>query len=194
VAAAWQGTELLRTVYAADLAHARDALERFYRWADGVGVGGAVAAGPYRQGLGSRNPRLPRDQRLLQRPTEAMNLLIKKVKRVGHGFRNFTNYRLRLLLHCGVTWQTRPTASLRGRSPRLLGDSAPPPGRHRDGLQQQRGEARTAGVVAELLDAQAGLVEAGQRHQVMPLVVPLAANCDMGVDELGVIDRALTLG
>jgi transposase len=31
-------------------------------------------------------------------PTEAVNLLIKKIKRVGHGFRNFTNYRLRLLL------------------------------------------------------------------------------------------------
>jgi transposase len=51
-------------------------------------------------------------------PTEAVNLLIKKVKRVGHGFRNFTNYRLRLLLHCGVTWQAHQTASLRGRSPR----------------------------------------------------------------------------
>jgi hypothetical protein len=31
-------------------------------------------------------------------PTEAMNLLIKKIKRTGHGFRNFDNYRLRLLL------------------------------------------------------------------------------------------------
>ena len=31
-----------------------------------------------------------------------MNLLIKKIKRTGHGFRNFDNYRLRLLLHCGV--------------------------------------------------------------------------------------------
>ena len=49
-------------------------------------------------------------------PTEAVNLLIKKVKRVGHGFRNFDNYRL--LLHCGVTWQVAQTASLRGRSPR----------------------------------------------------------------------------
>jgi transposase len=28
-------------------------------------------------------------------PTEAINLLVKKVKRVGHGFRNLTNYRLR---------------------------------------------------------------------------------------------------
>jgi transposase len=38
-------------------------------------------------------------------PTEAVNLLVKKVKRVGHGFRNFDNYRLRLLLHCGVRWR-----------------------------------------------------------------------------------------
>jgi transposase len=53
-------------------------------------------------------------------PTEAVNLLIKQVKRVGHGFRNFENYRLRLLLRCGVRWQTHPTASLRGRSPRLV--------------------------------------------------------------------------
>jgi hypothetical protein len=53
-------------------------------------------------------------------PTEAMNLLIKKVKRVGHGFRNFGNYRLRLLLHCGVRWQTHRTARLRGRYPRLV--------------------------------------------------------------------------
>jgi hypothetical protein len=53
-------------------------------------------------------------------PTEAMNLLVKKVKRVGHGFRNFGNYRLRLLLHCGVRWQTHRTARLRGRYPRLV--------------------------------------------------------------------------
>jgi hypothetical protein len=52
-------------------------------------------------------------------PTEAVNLLIKKVKRLGHGFRNFANYRLRLLLHCGVRWPTHQTARLRGRSPRL---------------------------------------------------------------------------
>jgi hypothetical protein len=47
-----------------------------------------------------------------------MNLLIKRVKRVGHGFRNFTNYRL--LLHCGVKWQTHHTARLRGRYPGLV--------------------------------------------------------------------------
>jgi len=50
-------------------------------------------------------------------PTEAMNLLIKK--RVGHGFRNFDNYRLRLLLHYGVGWQTQQPTRIRGRLPRL---------------------------------------------------------------------------
>jgi transposase len=121
VAAAWQGKELLRAVYAAGGTQAaRAALDRFYRWADGVQI-----------------PELSRLARTVRAweaeilafhatggcsngPTEAVNLLIKKVKRVGHGFRNFTNYRLRLLLHCGVRWQTHRTARLRGRSPRLV--------------------------------------------------------------------------
>jgi transposase len=47
--------------------------------------------------------------------TEAASLLIKMVKRIGHGFCDFANYRLRLLLHCGVRWQTHRTARLRGR-------------------------------------------------------------------------------
>ena len=49
----------------------------------------------------------------------AVNLLIKKILRVGHGLRNFHNYRLRPLLHCGVTWQNHTPISLRGRLPRL---------------------------------------------------------------------------
>lgn len=52
-------------------------------------------------------------------PTEAVNLLIKKVLRVAHGFRNVEHYRLRLLLHCGVKWQTPPATRIRGRSPRF---------------------------------------------------------------------------
>ncbi len=52
-------------------------------------------------------------------PTEAMNLLIKKIKRVGHGFRNIDNYRLRLVLFCGVDWQTPQPTRIRGRLPRL---------------------------------------------------------------------------
>jgi transposase len=51
-------------------------------------------------------------------PTEAINLLIKRIKRVGFGFRNFDNYRLRLLLHSGVNWHTPTATPIRGRPPR----------------------------------------------------------------------------
>jgi transposase len=120
VAAAWQGKELLRAVYAAvGMAAARAALERFSRWCNGVQV-------PELSRL-ARTVRVWEGEILAWHvtdgcsngPTEAVNLLIKNVKRVGHGFRNFANDRLRLLLHCGVRWQTHPTARLRGRSPHL---------------------------------------------------------------------------
>jgi transposase len=43
-------------------------------------------------------------------PTEGLNLLVKKVKRCGHGFRTFEHYRLRVLLHTGgITWPARPS-------------------------------------------------------------------------------------
>jgi len=42
-------------------------------------------------------------------PTEGLNLCVKRVKRCGHGFRSFDNYRLRVLLHAGgITWPQRP--------------------------------------------------------------------------------------
>lgn len=34
-------------------------------------------------------------------PTEALNNLIKRIKRIGFGFRNFDNYRIRVLLYAG---------------------------------------------------------------------------------------------
>jgi transposase len=52
-------------------------------------------------------------------PTEGLNLLVKKVKRCGHGFRNFEHYRLRVLLHAGgVSWPSPPRPPrIRERSP-----------------------------------------------------------------------------
>jgi hypothetical protein len=52
-------------------------------------------------------------------PTEGLNLCVKKVKRCGHGFRQFEHYRLRVLLHAGgVTWTRRPSPPrIRTRSP-----------------------------------------------------------------------------
>jgi hypothetical protein len=52
-------------------------------------------------------------------PTEAINLLIERSRRDTHGFRNFCNYQLRLLLSYGTTWNTHSTAQIRTRSPQL---------------------------------------------------------------------------
>jgi transposase len=121
VAAAWQGKELLRTVYrAVGPAAPAPPWSACYRWCDGVGVpelsrlAGTVRAWEaeilaWHATGGCSNG-----------PTEAVNLLLKQVKRVGHRFRNFANHHLRLLLHCGVRWQTHRTARLRGRSPRFV--------------------------------------------------------------------------
>ena len=39
--------------------------------------------------------------RVTNAPTEALNNLIKRIKRIGFGFRNFENYRIRALLYAG---------------------------------------------------------------------------------------------
>jgi transposase len=120
-AVVWQGKELLRAVYAADgTAAARAALERFYHWADGVEVAELSRLARTVKAWEAEILAWHATEGCSNGPTEAVNLLIKKVKWVGHGFRNFASYRLRLLLHCGVTWQTHRTARLRGRNPRSV--------------------------------------------------------------------------
>ncbi len=120
VAASVLGKELLREVYAAiDLAHARRRLTLFYQWC-------AEAEVPELTRLAKTISAWQGEvlayhtTGLSNGPTEAVNLLIEKVRRIGHGFRNFNNYRLRLLLRCGVTWKTHRTARIRGRQPRLI--------------------------------------------------------------------------
>ena len=45
-------------------------------------------------------------------PTEAVNNLIKRIKRIGFGFRNFTNYRIRALLYAGKpNWDLLPSVT-----------------------------------------------------------------------------------
>jgi transposase len=97
------------SIAAVSTAAARAALLRFYCWADGVRV--------------AELSRLARTVKAWEAeilawhatggssngPTEAVNLLVKKVKRVGHGSCNVDNCRLRLLLHRAIRWQTRQT-------------------------------------------------------------------------------------
>ena len=58
--------------------------------------------------------------RLTNAATEGTNLIVKNIKRLGFGFRNFDNYRLRLLLRCGAPWQHRAVAPIRPRHPRVI--------------------------------------------------------------------------
>ena len=44
--------------------------------------------------------------RVANGPTESINNLIKRIKRIGFGFRNFENYRIRVLLYAGkLNWR-----------------------------------------------------------------------------------------
>jgi len=95
-------------------------LERFYRWADGVQLAELSRLARTVRAWEAEILAFHATNGCSNGPTEAVNLLVKKVKRVGHGFGNFANYRLRLLLYCGVRWQTHQTARLRGRLPRLV--------------------------------------------------------------------------
>jgi transposase len=120
VAAAWIAAQDLRLIYRAKTRD--DAERRLYRWL----VHCADSKVPELHRLASTidgwRPELLAyfdTGGISNGPTEAMNLLIKKIKRTGHGFRNFDNYRLRLLLHCGVEWHTRQATRIRGRLPRL---------------------------------------------------------------------------
>lgn len=54
------------------------------------------------------------EARVSNGPTEAMNNLIKRIKRVGFGFRRFTHYRIRVLLYAGKpNWQLLATVTPR---------------------------------------------------------------------------------
>jgi len=99
---------------------ARETLELLYAWADS---GEAPEVGRFARTVGRWETGILNWHTTggaSNGPTEAVNLAIKQIKRVGRGFRNFANYRLRLLLHCGVTWHDNRAANLRRHAPRFI--------------------------------------------------------------------------
>jgi transposase len=116
VAAAWIAAQELRLLYR--LRDPQRATQAFTRWLSFCADSEVPELHRLARTLDSwREELLARFTvgRVSNGPTEAINLLIKKIKRIGHGFRNFTNYRLRLLLHCGTAWDAPGTTMLRGR-------------------------------------------------------------------------------
>jgi transposase len=120
VAACYLAKELLRETYLADdVFDARRQLTVFYDHCNSSGV-------PELERLARTVGRWETPilrwhrTRLTNAATEGTNLIVKNVKRLGFGFRNFENYRLRLLLRCGAPWQHRVVAPIRPRHPRVI--------------------------------------------------------------------------
>ena len=112
--------ELLREFYASkSLVTARRRLARFYAHATTTRVGEVSRLA---RTIKRWEPEILTffETRASNAGSEAMNLITEKLRRNAHGFRNFENYRLRLLLHSGVQWNTPSTARIRGRHPRLV--------------------------------------------------------------------------
>ncbi len=120
VAAAIAGKELLREFYASrSLGTARRRLDRFYAHARRARV---AEVSRLARTIKRWEPEILTffETHASNAGSEAMNLITEKLRRNAHGFRNFKNYRLRLLLHSGVQWNTPSTARIRGRHPRLV--------------------------------------------------------------------------
>jgi transposase len=99
---AWTAKECLRDLYTL-----YGQPELAGRWIDGLIKDCRDARAPEVRGV-ARTLKRWRDQILAWHttgasngPTEGLNSIIKKVKRVGAGFRSFANYRLRILLAVG---------------------------------------------------------------------------------------------
>ena len=120
VGAAYLAKELLREVFATDDAFdARRRLVAFYDHCDRVDIDELATL---RRTIARWEAAILRWHRtgLTNGATEGRNLIIKNIKRTRFGFRNFDNYRLRLLLRSGAPWHTRPVASMRPRHPRSI--------------------------------------------------------------------------
>jgi transposase len=119
VAAAYLAKELLRETYLAD--HVFEARRRLTAFYDHCATSGVPELERLARTVTRWETPIQRwhRTRLTNAGTEGTNLIIKNIKRLGFGFRNFDNYRLRLLLRCGAPWQHHHVASIRPRHPRI---------------------------------------------------------------------------
>ena len=120
VAACYLAKELLRETYLADdVFDARRRLTVFY---DHCSTSGVPELERLARTIDRWETPILRWHRtgLTNAATEGTNLIVKNIKRLGFGFRNFDNYRLGPLLRCGAPWQHHPVASTRPRHPRVI--------------------------------------------------------------------------
>lgn len=97
---AWTLKEMLRDLY--DLEGRDDAEAALGDWHNWARVYDVAETNRLAKTLRSWEPEILAffDTRLTNGPTEGRNLIVKQVKRQGFGYRNPTNYRLRVLYRC----------------------------------------------------------------------------------------------
>ncbi len=101
VALAYRVKEALAEFYGmAAIDEARERLSEIVERIGSLPTPRAAKAGTYPFALVRKDHGLPRDP-LTNAPTEELNNLLKRVKRVAFGFANFENYRIRALLYAG---------------------------------------------------------------------------------------------
>lgn len=121
VGSAHYAKEPLRRVYAAgDIIAARIALERFFDWAAHIDVPEVTRLATTVDRGRHAVLAYYRTSRASSGPVEAVNGEIEQIDRAARGFRNFDNYRTRMLLKTAIAWQTPPTPRLRGRAPQSV--------------------------------------------------------------------------
>ncbi|MDQ3932697.1 MAG: transposase, partial [Actinomycetota bacterium] len=109
--------ELLRAIYQApDIYHARLEFERFFEWAAEVDVPEVTRLATTIDRWSSELLAYFRTGRASNGRVEALNGELEAVDRTARGFRNFDNYRTRMLLKTAVDWHTPTTPRLRGRT------------------------------------------------------------------------------
>lgn len=126
VESAWHARQLLSAVYDADdpvTAAAR--FKAFLDWAKSRRGRRGLPAGAHRATLARRHPRLPHPP-AVQRPHRGHGRTVQEGQEDRLRFRNFRNYRVRLLLHCGVKWDTPPTPRSGAAPPRCCVEPAMP--------------------------------------------------------------------
>ncbi len=118
VRAAWIAKERMRAVYALEPRIAGRAFDELLKTCKQSKVPELRSAARWLRSWRSEILAFHR-HRVTTARNEAVNLQIELIIRTAHGFRNYANYRLRVLLRLGVDWKTVPTARIRGRQPRL---------------------------------------------------------------------------
>ena len=121
VGACFVAKELLREVFAAtDEAHARRRMITFYTFCADADIAELIRLAHTVSRWSELIFNYHRTGRATNGRVENAHMLVEKIRRNAHGFRNLDNYRRRIIGRHGIKWHTPPVRRIRGRQPRFI--------------------------------------------------------------------------